>query len=77
MAEGIDHHSNWKDGGDAIVVTCPHCSLDTYHYETGKCVACGETAPQVCIRCSNSILPEEVDGGDLCGYCSYIGAKDD
>jgi len=77
MSEGIDHHFNYLDGGDAIVINCPHCGLDAYHYESGKCVACGESAPHDCLRCSNGIPPEEVDGGSFCSYCSNLYSKDD
>lgn len=77
MAEGIDHHYNFLDGGDAIVVTCPHCDQDTYHYESGLCVSCGESASQQCSICSNNIPPEEINDGSVCGYCDHKFSKDD
>lgn len=77
LSEGIDHHYNYLDGGDAIVVMCPSCGLDTYHYESGKCLACDESAIQQCIACSNNIPAEELNERGICGYCDHKFSKDD
>ncbi|MDF1659628.1 MAG: hypothetical protein P1U58_18565 [Verrucomicrobiales bacterium] len=77
MAEGIDHHSHIKDGGDSIVVICPNCSQETYHYELGMCVSCEESVDHDCDRCGSTIPPEELDYDSLCGYCRHMMSKDD
>lgn len=77
MAEGINHHANCMDGGDPEVVTCPHCSQETYHYGAGMCVSCEESAAQECGMCSNRIPPDEIDDDSLCGYCRHIMSRDD
>lgn len=77
MSEGIDHHSHIKDGGDSIVVICPHCSQETYHYELGKCVSCEESCDHECMLCGNAIPPDELDDDSLCGYCRHVLSKDD
>ena len=77
MSEGIDHHSHIKDGGDSIVVICPHCSQETYHYELAMCVSCEESVSHECMICSNTIPPNEIDDDDLCGYCRHMSLKDD
>lgn len=77
MSEGINHHYNYMDGGDPIVVICPHCSQETYHYELGMCVSCEESCDHECMRCGLTILPEELDDDDMCGYCRHISSRDD
>lgn len=77
MSEGIDHYSQIKDGGDPIVVVCPNCTLETYHFELEMCVACEESVEQECMICSSPILSEEIDDDALCGYCRNRSFKDD
>lgn len=77
MSEGIDHYSHVKDGGDPIVVVCPHCAQETYHYELGMCVSCEESVDHECSRCGGTIEPEELDDDDLCGFCRNMSHKDD
>jgi hypothetical protein len=71
MAEGINHHATYMDGGDPEVVICPHCSQETYHYGIGMCVSCEESVSQECALCSNSIPPNELDVDGMCGYCRH------
>lgn len=77
MAEGINHHANFMDGGDPEVVTCPNCAQETYHYGAGICVACEESVSQECAMCSNPIPPDELDDDSLCGYCRHKFSRDD
>lgn len=77
LAEGIDHHRHIKDGGEAIVVICPNCSQETYHYELGMCVSCEESVDHECRMCGGTILPEELDDDNMCGYCRHVMSRDD
>jgi len=77
MAEGINHHSNYKDGGESIVVLCPHCAQETYHYEAGLCVSCEESVADECQMCSDRIPSDELEDDGLCGHCRHITTKDD
>jgi len=77
MREGIDHHRNFMDGGDVIVVLCPVCSIETYHYDAGKCVVCDESVNQQCYCCEIHIPPEELEGDSLCGRCRHQLSKND
>ena len=77
MSEGIDHHAIYMDGGDPLVLTCPHCAQQTYHYGLGMCVSCEESVDQVCAMCSNPIPPGELDDDSMCGYCRNKFSRDD
>jgi DNA-directed RNA polymerase subunit RPC12/RpoP len=66
-----------KDGDDAPIGTCPHCSLETFSIDADRCLACGEgRAFEDCLRCGASLELYEQDNG-FCGYCNHVIDKDD
>lgn len=72
-----DNHISVKEGGDPVVGTCPNCSSDAYHYESGICAVCEESVEQECMMCGSTIIPDELDDDSLCGYCRHMSLKDD
>lgn len=68
---------SYKDGGDPVTTTCPHCGEEGFIVEENQCVNCRESCETTCSVCSNSIPVEEYSEGSLCGYCSHMMSKDD
>ncbi len=64
------------DGGETPISECPECG-GVYIYEEGICSECGCEAEHECIRCSNTITPEELITSPYCGFCNYMMSKDD
>lgn len=67
----------WKDGGEAIFITCPHCHEDAYIVEENCCALCGESCETECSVCGSAIPVEELSDGSICGYCNHVMSKDD
>lgn len=69
-----------KDGGDAIIGTCPECSLETYleHPEENGCAWCDCVLGE-CSMCSTQLSPNNVafDNSSMCSYCDNLMSKDD
>ena len=76
------NHMSIKDGGDAILQSCPLCMCETYINELDEsgdvtgCVNC-EFKLGDCWRCGTGLAPDGLyeDSKDLCGYCGYKMAK--
>lgn len=76
------NHISIKDGGDAILQSCPLCKCETYINEFDEngnltgCVNC-EFKLGDCSVCGNRLSPDDLygDSKDLCGYCGYRMAK--
>lgn len=64
------------DGEESLLTTCPFCFGESYLYSEKICGICGESAAHTCERCGNTIPPEEINDGSLCGYCSHIMGKE-
>lgn len=71
-----NHHS-YKDGGEPVTILCPNCSHETYDLEEDVCLLCEKSVERECRRCGMTIPAEEIDGGGLCSYCSYVMSKND
>jgi len=54
------------------LINCPVCGNETYIYSEEQCVYRGTSAEHVCGGCHQEIVPEEIDGSGLCGWCSYM-----
>ncbi|MCY4597359.1 MAG: hypothetical protein OXC19_21475 [Bryobacterales bacterium] len=75
-------HISVKDGGDAILHSCPQCMCKTYINELDEygsvtgCVNC-EFKLGDCWRCGTGLSPDDFYGisRDLCGHCGYKMAK--
>lgn len=71
-----------KDGGNAILHSCPLCMCKTYvnqldeNSDVAGCVNC-EFKLGNCWRCGTGLSPDDLygDSKDLCGYCGYKMAK--
>lgn len=70
-----DVYLSHKDGGDTPVIDCPSCFEESYLFNEGVCVACGDSVTHECSRCGASIPPEEILDDDVCGYCAHMWAK--
>lgn len=74
---GFELYLSMKEGGDAPLIQCPECLLDSYIIEEEYCPICETKAEHECQRCGIRIPPEEIDGSGYCSYCSYMTSKDD
>jgi hypothetical protein len=68
---------SFTDGGNLPIIQCPECNRTTYVYSEKECKICGYMAEHTCSSCAQDIVPEELDGSGLCGWCAHMINKDD
>jgi len=73
----FNRYLSYTNGEELELITCPFCFRESYLYNEKKCAICGESAVHICERCGSEIIPEEINDGHFCGYCSYMMSKDD
>jgi hypothetical protein len=66
-----DSYSDPKEDCNPLYITCPFCCRDSYIVAEKLCATCGESCTHTCLRCENSIPPEELSDGEMCGYCDH------
>jgi len=83
VPKALDQELEWErylaasDGADEPVGECPNCGVESYVFAEGQCALCGESAQTDCARCGQTIPASEFGSSPVCGYCDYLGSKDD